>query len=149
MRFEVWDSGSGIPDDQRDKIFNEFYQVASDRPERRSGLGLGLAIVDRLCRLLNHPIELNSRLGSGSRFCVAVPAVAPKEVVPYPQAVVTDHAAGKLVVVIDDDTLVLHGMAGVLKTWGCHVVAVASDDEALDILGEDDRQPDLIISDYH
>ena len=148
LRFEIWDSGSGIPDDQRDKIFNEFYQVASDKPERRSGLGLGLAIVDRLCRLLDHPIELNSRVGSGSRFGVSVPSAAPKRVVQYPQAVVTDHAAGKLVVVIDDDTLVLHGMAGVLKSWGCHVVAVTSDDEALASLGEDDRQPDLIISDY-
>jgi two-component system, sensor histidine kinase len=146
LRFEVWDSGTGIPEDQREKIFNEFYQVQTNKPERHGGLGLGLAIVDRLCRLLDHPIELVSRLGSGSRFSVMVPSAAPQLVVQHAQPIALDQPAGKLVVVIDDDALVIEGMASVLKTWGCQVVAAASDDEAIASLAE--RPPDLIISDY-
>jgi signal transduction histidine kinase len=65
-RIELWDSGSGIPKDQQHNIFSEFYCV--DR--KRGGFGLDLAIVDRLCRLLDHPIELSSTVGKGSRFTV-------------------------------------------------------------------------------
>ena len=74
LRIEVWDSGPGIPDDQRRNIFGEFYRLAGGNAD--GGLGLGLAIVDRLCRLLDHPIELTSTLGKGSRFCVTVPMAA-------------------------------------------------------------------------
>jgi signal transduction histidine kinase len=73
LRIEVWDSGPGIPEDQRQKIFAEFYQLAKPGRNRGGAIGLGLAIVDRLCRLLDHPIELTSSLGRGSRFTVIVP----------------------------------------------------------------------------
>src|SRR5207249_970480 len=123
LRLEVWDTGPGIQEDQRDKIFNEFYQVETNKPDRRGGLGLGLAIVDRLSRLLDHPIELTSRLGSGSRFSVLAPSAEPQLLVEHPQMTLVEQTAGKLVVVVDDDRLVLDGMAAVLKTWGCRVVA--------------------------
>jgi signal transduction histidine kinase len=148
LRFEVWDTGPGIPEDQRDKIFNEFYQIKEAEGDRRGGLGLGLAIVDRLSRLLQHPIELTSRVGSGSRFSVLVPATAPQVRARPAQRIAVDQPAGKLVVVIDDDELVLDAMAAVLKGWGCHVVAASCDDEALAGLAEDELKPDLIISDY-
>ncbi|HEY7300817.1 MAG TPA: ATP-binding protein [Xanthobacteraceae bacterium] len=147
-RVEVWDTGPGIPNDQHEKIFNEFYQLENSRPERRSGLGLGLAIVDRLCRLLDHPIELASRSGSGSRFSVRVPSAAPQILAQPSQRIAIDQTLGKLVVVIDDDRLVLDGMAGVLKGWGCHTVTASCDDEALVSLAKNELQPDLIISDY-
>jgi CheY-like chemotaxis protein len=60
-----------------------------------------------------------------------------------------DQAMGKSVVVIDDDTLVLDGMRGVLKSWGCSVVTATSEDTALAALSEGKRRPDIIISDYH
>src|SRR5262245_44108872 len=75
LRFEVWDTGAGIPSDERQNIFGEFYRLGEPDRDRRSGLGLGLAIVDRLCRLLGHPIELASVVGRGSRFTVVVPLV--------------------------------------------------------------------------
>ena len=73
LRIEVWDSGIGIPPDQHDKIFGEFYRLGEPDRDRRAGLGLGLAIVDRLCRLLDHPIEVKSTVGKGSVFAVTVP----------------------------------------------------------------------------
>src|SRR5262249_8809453 len=68
LRIEVWDTGVGIPEEQRKKIFNEFYRYENPQNEESVGLVLGLAIVDRLCGLLDHPIELTSVVGRGSRF---------------------------------------------------------------------------------
>src|SRR5262249_1480832 len=74
LRIDVCDTGIGIPEDQRRSIFSEFYQVfGPERSDHRGGLGLGLAIVERLGQLLDHPIEVVSRVGRGSRFSVLVP----------------------------------------------------------------------------
>ena len=151
LRIEVWDSGIGIPEDQRENIFGEFYQLAGSERERRGGLGLGLAIVDRLCRLLDHRLELTSTLGRGSRFAISLPWVAaPREPVEYSIAskALSDPASGKLIVVIDDDALVLDAMRGLLRGWGCRVIAAETDSEVLTSLAGDERRPDLIIADY-
>src|SRR5262249_3709058 len=100
LRIEVWDTGRGIPEDQRQNIFDEFYQIADPGGEQRVGLGLGLAIVDRLCRLLDHPIELSSKIGRGSRFAITVPlAQARPQVVEETAAVrlPIEASSGKLV----------------------------------------------------
>src|SRR3977135_2674176 len=76
LRIEVWDSGPGIPKDQKQNIFGEFFQLPTPERDRYGGLGLGLAIVDRLRRLLNHEIELTSTVGRGSRFTILVPMAA-------------------------------------------------------------------------
>jgi signal transduction histidine kinase len=131
LRIEVRDSGIGIPEDQQGSIFGEFYQLATVKRDRRSGLGLGLAIVDRLCRLLDYPIELTSRPGKGSRFVISVPLTAPVPLAEHPLQDSVNQAMGKTVVVIDDDTMVLDGMRGVLKSWGCRVVTATSADTAL------------------
>jgi CheY-like chemotaxis protein len=148
LRIEVWDSGIGIPEDQRDTIFGEFHQLLTADRDRSGGLGLGLAIVDRLCRLLDHPIELTSNVNRGSRFVVSVPLTAPIELAEQPTEIAMDRAIGKCVVVTDDDALVLDGMRGVLKSWGCSVVTATSEDMALAALAEGERRPDIIISDY-
>jgi len=148
---EVHDSGPGIPEDQRLHIFGEFYQVAGREGTGRGGLGLGLAIVDRLCGLLEHPIELKSVLGKGSRFAVAVPlTVAQSKSADMPERplAVIDGCAGKLVVVVDDELLVLQGMGGLLRSWGCEVLTAGTYDAASAALAEHERPPDLIISDY-
>lgn len=152
LRIEVWDSGIGIAADQHDKIFGEFYRLGEPDRDRRAGLGLGLAIVDRLCRLLGHPIEVKSTVGKGSVFAVTVP-VAPANkraieasIVPRAQP---NLSHDKLVLVIDDDPLVLEGMSGIFRKWGCRVVTADSDSKALKAAAEQDDVPDLIISDYH
>ena len=149
LRIDVCDSGIGIATDQQRSIFSEFYQVAA--PERdKVGLGLGLAIVERLCGVLEHPIGLASTLGKGSRFSILVPRV-PAPVGPAiaatSGAAAPDPLSGKLIATIDDDVLALEGMGGLLRSWGCRVVCAQSAAEALAKL--DGSAPDLIISDFH
>jgi signal transduction histidine kinase len=151
LRIEVCDTGVGIPEDQRQNIFAEFYRLG-EGSGNRVGLGLGLAIVDRLCRLLDHPIELASTSGRGSRFAVTVPLVEPRSETAAPPLSPPTHAdalSGKLVVVIEDDALVLESMGGLLQSWNCRVVAASCFNAALAGLEACDRRPDLIISDYH
>ena len=72
LRFEVCDTGPGIPPDRRAEIFHEFVRLDTS-PGTPQGMGLGLAIVERACALLDHPLELHSELGRGTRFTVTVP----------------------------------------------------------------------------
>ena len=151
LRIDIFDTGSGIPQEQQQSIFQEYYQLAAVKSRRGSGLGLGLAIVDRLGRLLGHEVELESRPGRGSRFSVTLPLASARAGGASAAAVSrapVDPAIGKLVVVIDDDLLVLEGMDGILRAWGCEVVAGTSEAEALVKVAALLRRPDLIISDY-
>jgi signal transduction histidine kinase/CheY-like chemotaxis protein len=149
LRIDVCDSGPGIPEDQRQHIFGEFYQLGA--PDRRTGLGLGLSIVDRLGQLLQHPVELASRLGKGSRFSVSVPSATAQRAAAgpvQPPAMAADPAGGRLVVVIDNDELVLDSMRGMLQSWGYRVVTGASDAAVLAQLSQAGGRVDLMISDY-
>jgi signal transduction histidine kinase len=151
VRIEVRDTGIGIPADQQEKIFGEFYRVGGIEAGG-AGLGLGLAIVDRLCRLLKHPLELASICGKGSRFSLTVP-LAPAQSEPSAASdSLLDLArpfADRFVVIIDDDKLVLDGVGGLLRGWGCHVSAFTSAAAAKASLMERCRVPDLIICDHH
>lgn len=151
VRLEVWDSGIGLAEDQHRTIFGEFYQVGAPAPGQRAGLGLGLSIVDGLCRLLGHPIDLASRPGKGSRFAVSVSRASARQAPVEPAVTfeaIANPARDKLIVVVDDDALVLDGMRGLLQGWGCRVVAAGSDDAALAGLAAHQGRPNLIISDY-
>jgi signal transduction histidine kinase/integral membrane sensor domain MASE1 len=151
LRIDVFDRGPGIPEDEHISIFREFYQIGDPQRERQGGMGLGLAIVDRLCRLLKHEIDLASALGKGSRFSVLVPSVAARALLVDPKDSMQptpDSIGGKLVVVIDDDPLVLDSTGGLLRSWGCHVLTVGSARVALAGLAEGNQSPDLIICDY-
>ncbi len=151
LRIEVYDTGIGISDAERPKIFHEFYQAAGPTRERRVGLGLGLAIVERLCNLLGHPLQLASIPGKGSRFSVLIP-LAPARALraqAEPAPMYEDPLQGMTVLIIDDDPLVLDGMTGLLQTWGCDVLAARSESEALGQLVRSARVPDIIVSDYH
>ncbi len=147
LRIDVHDSGIGIAADQQRNIFAEFYQVTNGSRDRRDGLGLGLAIVERLCILLNHPIELQSTLDKGSRFSVSVPkataSAPPSE--PTTTSRALDPLPGKSILVVDDDALVLEATRGLLENWGCLVIAARSGTEAIEKLSE---APDLIITDF-
>ncbi len=152
LRIEVRDSGIGIPEDQQRNIFSEFYQLAPQEADGRAGLGLGLAIVDRLSRLLDHPVALRSKPGAGSCFSVLVPLAAPRPQSDTATAVadaMPDPLRNRLIMVIDDDALVLEAMRGLLQGWGCRAVLAETDTEALARLAQyGGGAPDLIISDY-
>ena len=149
LHIEVWDTGIGVPQDQQKNIFGEFYRLSDPSGERRAGLGLGLAIVDRLCRLLDHPIDMTSIVGKGSCFSVSVPRTEAPAEVKEPAPVRPLRApSGKVVAVIDDDPLVLEGMGGLLRSWGYRVVTAENDNAALAGHIGSGAAPDLIISDY-
>ncbi len=151
LRIEVWDTGAGIPQDQHQYIFSEFYRL--EKPDQDpGGLGLGLAIVDRLCRLLKYPVELKSKVEKGSRFSITVPSIRAPVDAAGPRTVVRPRIIAfdkRLVVVIDDDPLVLEGMGGLIRSWGCSVVTGSTDAAVLDELADYDDPPSVIISDYH
>jgi signal transduction histidine kinase/ActR/RegA family two-component response regulator len=152
LRIDVCDSGPGIPKDRQRDVFGEFCQIEGPHQDAQRGLGLGLAIVDRLCRLLGHRVELDSTPGRGSRFSIFVPLVSRRAEMAPPLAAPPsslDLAAGKLVLVIDDDAMNLESLGGLLANWGCRVVTAATCEQALDRLAAEPRLPDIVISDYH
>ena len=151
LSIEVCDTGPGIPADQYQNIFSEFYRLGEADRGRSGGLGLGLSIVDRLCHLLDHPIALTSTVGRGSRFAVSVPVAdgtASRVEAPRVQRNLPIPSNGQLVAVIDDDQPALDGMKGLLLSWGYRVAAGKTDTAALARLAEYESPPALIISDY-
>jgi CheY-like chemotaxis protein len=122
--------------------------VADAGRERVDGLGLGLSIVDRLCRLLDHPLTLRSTVGRGSCFGFDVPAT---HAVPVPAVApaATPALDGLAVAVIDDDAAVRESMEILLQRWGLRVHAGASVDDVLERLaGEPPGALDAIVADY-
>ncbi len=152
VRIEVRDNGIGIPTQEQQNVFREFVQLANSARDRSKGLGLGLAIVDRLARLLQHPLSLRSAPGRGSMFTVTVPrmlgikellsaSTAPVEVMPG-----HDRLTGLHVLVVDDDPLVLNGMGGILASWGCRVSLAGSLQEVRE--KHTGSHFDMVICDY-
>jgi signal transduction histidine kinase/CheY-like chemotaxis protein len=151
LRVEVWDTGIGIAPDQQQHIFEEFYQVAGPRQDVETGLGLGLAIVDRLAKLLGHKVAMRSIRGKGSAFGVYVPLVtgeAPLAEVPLEKAE-TGDLSGVSVLVVDDDPAALKATKTLLESWGCTVLAAGSGAEMhWYVLTARERPPQMIICDY-
>ena len=150
LHIEVWDTGIGIPPDQHQAVFTEFYQLAPHGNLRGDGLGLGLAIVARLCALLGHGISVQSQPGRGSCFRVSLPLTSarPTQGTPQPASgLLPDPLRDRRVVVIDNDERVLDSTGGLLRAWGCEVVTARSAAQALAELGA--HAPDLVIADFH
>jgi two-component system, sensor histidine kinase len=147
VSLEVWDTGIGVEASQKQEIFREFHQLGNPERDRNKGLGLGLAIVDGLVRVLGHHLTLASKPGCGSVFKLLLPlSEAPvSEKFHAVETVSLDRLALK-VLVIDDDAAVRTGMAQLLREWGCFCQAAESVDEALEIARMD--CPDIVISDY-
>ena len=148
VRIDVIDTGTGIPEEEREHVFSEFYQLANPEHDRSKGLGLGLAIVERLARLLGHRVEIASSASGGSRFSLTVTRGAASSTAPHLEAIETGIPRSALVSIIDDDALAREAMRGLISGWGCEVVSAASATEAALKLGAYRRMPDLIVSDY-
>jgi two-component system, sensor histidine kinase len=148
---EVVDTGPGIPADRRDAIFEEFVQLGDAARDRREGLGLGLAIVRRLCERLGHACEVASTPGRGSRFTVRLARLADRD-----PAVATDLAdadpaadvAGTLVLVVDDDADVLAATDAALRTWGAETLLATTVEAAVAAVDACERWPDVILTDH-
>ncbi|WP_119681158.1 hybrid sensor histidine kinase/response regulator [Indioceanicola profundi] len=147
LRIEVWDTGPGIDPALRTEIFQEF-QRSGRRADRSGGLGLGLAIVDRTARMLDHPVELVSEPGRGSCFAVSVPTVKDTSMLAA-EAPATPGPAldGLTVLCVDDDGDVLSGLVALLKGWGCRPVRADNAATAAAALGG--VVPDAVLLDFH
>ena len=148
LRIEVADTGVGIPADQFDEIFEEFVQLGNTERDRSRGLGLGLAVVKRLSRLLGLPVRVRSRTGRGTRFTVEVPLHASWSVGGTERAMPSLDRPGGLALIIDDEELILQSLRLVLEQWGWDVLSAVSGEEALRQLEGAERLPDVIIADY-
>jgi signal transduction histidine kinase/ActR/RegA family two-component response regulator len=149
LRLSVIDSGPGIPPDQQESVFHEFVQLHNPARDRSKGLGLGLAIVSRLSRLLGHRVDLLSRPGRGSAFSIDVPCGNANLIQsPVPAAAPGQLAADALVLLVDDETAILRGMAELFDNWKIDLVTAHSVAEAEQGLASLDRIPDVIVSDY-
>jgi PAS domain S-box-containing protein len=151
LSIQVWDSGRGIAPEYFQAIFHEFNQLPQAQGSRRKGVGLGLAIVDRIATLLDAPIEVRSEVGRGSMFAVKVPLAHTRPAMPQASAAVIGRLAEPLsercLLVVDNEEIILSSMHGLLSQWGADVVLATSVSEALAALGE--RVPDAILVDYH
>lgn len=144
---EVRDSGVGVAPEDQSSIFVEFIQLENPARDRSKGLGLGLAIVRRLADLLYHPITLRSEPGRGSVFGVVAPLTPPQsEGTEIPLA--EQNFIGRIVAMVDDDALAQESLAGLLRAWGCFVVASDSLPGLLAALDELEVEPEALISDF-
>ncbi len=132
MLLQVWDSGVGIAAGEQDRIFDEFYQVEGRAPlaaHEAKGLGLGLAIVQRLAHLLQAPLTLASVPGRGSVFTLTLPLARESASLPAPPsayAALALQLEHRLIVVVEDELLVREGLTVLLESWGASVVALES-----------------------
>ena len=150
LRLEVWDRGPGIPEDKLSVIFEEFKRLDSHQTRAEKGLGLGLAIADRLCKVLGHRLQVRSWPGKGSVFSVSVPLArqpAPAELNGH-KAEVPTELNGAQVLCVDNEDSILVGMNSLLSRWGCRVLTARSKAECERLLDSDAR-PELALIDYH
>jgi len=151
VSIEVWDTGPGIPAEKCAEIFQEFTQLGNPERDRRKGLGLGLAIVERLAKLLGHGVLLRSRVGKGSVFAVTVAKGHLDEQILLESArreVGHFDLRGRLVLLVHGRFAVRQELTELLRAWSCEVVAAGSLTEMMGLLGGLPRPPDLLMVEH-
>lgn len=149
LSIQVADSGRGIPADKLEEIFLEFNQLDAGRAAERKGVGLGLAIVERIARMLDYRIRVRSLPGRGSLFSIEVPLaeyVAPAPAA-RPQETPGNPLPGRRVLVVDNEPDIQQSMQALLTQWGCEVRLAGGLEEARGQLA--DWEPELLLVDYH
>lgn len=148
LAIQVWDTGVGIPPAELRNIFQEFYQVGEHSRERRQGLGLGLAIVERIVKLLGHSIDVRSTLGKGSRFEVRLPLCTAPHYTVAALEEVGEPSQNVVVAILEDEAPILEGMTFLLNGFGYVAVGAANIEALLDDLAARHLRPDIIVADY-
>ncbi|MDF0749487.1 PAS domain-containing protein [Marinobacter sp. 71-i] len=150
---QVWDTGPGIPEDKLTEIFQEFKRIRPTGSQPDKGLGLGLAIVDKISRILGHEVTVSSVEGKGSVFSVKVPIgrLQPRRPAKDGSREVSNHSGlgGTRIWVIDNDHAICQGMQTLLEGWDCQVVSAVSLDDLERQLDPAKSPVDLILADYH
>ncbi|MEO5375833.1 MAG: ATP-binding protein [Alphaproteobacteria bacterium] len=146
---QVWDTGTGIPPDRISMIFEDFYQVGNPERDRTKGLGLGLAVVARMTRLLGHGIDVASRPGRGTVFSVKLPLAS---VVPCAEDPITVSTGGGLtgatILLVEDDRAQREAMSMLFEDAGARIIALPTGVSVEEQLAGAGVVPDIILSDY-
>ena len=148
----VADTGKGIPANELEKIFEEFYQLDNPGRDRSKGVGLGLAIVQRLCELSGAQISVQSAVGVGTCFSIRIADVVASDRIARTQAHTIPGPAppialaGRSIYVIDDEIDILKSMTRLLELWGGRVLSANSALAAVKLF-EQHGKPDLLITD--
>ena len=144
---EIWDTGLGIADQDRKRIFDEFERLeGSGGSDRHKGLGLGLSIASRIARLLGHRLSFDSWPGKGSVFRIALPLG--KKSLPMPPVIIEVILKDSKVLCVDNEFQVLAGMQALLEQWGCLVTCASDLGEAMQYWPYE-SPPDVVLVDYH
>lgn len=148
-RIEIWDTGPGIPAADREAVFHEFHRLANGHGA--GGMGLGLAIVERACALLDHPLELVSEEGRGTGFRISVPLAGerPARVAGSVPEALPQDVEGVVALVIENDASVRTALVSLLETWGVSALDAGGPADALGLLADLGIAPDVIVADYH
>lgn len=148
LAIEIWDTGIGIPEAELGQIFDEYHQLDNAARERNRGLGLGLAIVQRLGDILGHPVAVRSNPGRGSVFSIEAALAPTQAAVAAPVAAsVSARAKGRLLVVEDDPEV--RDLLELLIGEEGYATTVAADGAAALALVAQGIRPDLVLSDYN
>ena len=139
---EVEDTGCGIPEAERELIYREFYQINNPERDRTWGMGLGLAIVSRLVKMLEIKLSLESNPGRGSVFRLELPGSDAAPVIARELEVPSNSLRGCCVLVIDDEGSVRDAMRTILSEMGC---AVQMEDA---LAASSTVRPDIVLADF-
>ena len=132
----VSDSGIGIPPDKLDMIFDSFQQAESGLARSHAGLGLGLALAQRIASLFGGKIEVESRVGVGSTFRIRMPLRIPSEDADSnANSMAQDGPSPYMILVVEDDRVSQTVISHVLRRSGIGVHCVNSGAEALRAVG--------------
>ena len=151
VRIEITDTGLGVPTSKQKVIFKEFQRLDQGAKAAR-GLGLGLSIVERIARILDHKIALRSTHNEGSTFSVEVPiakTAAGVEVLRSVASLPATPLEGIVVLCIENEPQVLAGMEALLTGWGCQVLTAPDLEAALATIHDRGLRPDALLVDYH
>lgn len=151
LEISIYDTGVGIPVQKRGEIFKEFHRLEQGARIAR-GLGLGLSIVERLARVLNHRIAIAANVSGGSAFSVTVPvatAVNHTAAVTSATPLSKTSMSGSLIVCIENDPAILDGMKTLLTAWDAEVIAVLDADGAISAIETAGGRVTGVLVDYH
>ncbi len=149
LSIHISDTGLGLEESEKIKIFEEFYQLSNPERDKKKGLGLGLSIVKGLCILMDIPLEIQSKKGEGSCFSITLPLCEkPAQVDREINIVNHSHFGLKKVLIVDDEISIRESLSELLSQWGCEVITAESEDNACHTIESTTFIPDLIIADY-
>ena len=150
LQIQVYDTGTGISEENLPYIFEEFHRIQNPADNEKQGLGLGLAITKRLAEILEHPLNVQSKIGSGSQFSITLPRYfgavhsIPKSKPWHPAG----NLSGMTVLYLENSVDSLDAMAALLNNWGCEVVKCTTFDQAEKTIRQQGHSIDMILADY-